>query len=337
MRALLAVVLLAMLAWGGYWFVGARAVERGAEAFLAESRENGLAIEVGDLGVAGFPNRFDLTATGLALHDPASGFGWEAPFFQLFALSYRPNHLIAVWPDRQSLETPHGPLAIASDRMQASAVFQPGLALLLDRTAFVADAVEITLPGGGAARLAEARAALRGTVGRANHYDLGVALTGLAPDPELLARLDPGSALPPAIESVTLDAELALEGPIDRAALQGAPPGLRALEIRESRLAWGEIELRGTGRLTLLPDGLPEGRIELRVQGWRRLLTLAVAAGLVPERTAPTWEGMLAQMVETAGSAPWLELPLVFAGGRMSLGPLPLGPAPRLAQGGIRP
>ena len=39
MRILLVVVVLALLGWGGYWFVGAQAVERGLAAWIEDRRE----------------------------------------------------------------------------------------------------------------------------------------------------------------------------------------------------------------------------------------------------------------------------------------------------------
>ena len=77
-------------------------------------------------------------------------------------------------------------------------------------------------------------------------------------------------------------------------------------------------------------EGLAEGRIELRLSNWRKAIPVAVALGLVTPEVAPTWENVFAVLSEQSASPEDLDLPLVFQRGRMSLGPLPLGPAPRL-------
>lgn len=330
MRILLVLVILATSLWGGYWFVGARALERAAGAFLDGAGGGAFRATHAGLSVAGFPNRFDLTATGIAVTDAGGAAGWSAPFVQIFALSYRPHHVIAVWPNAQTVTLPGGRVDIASDRMEASLVVEPGVALALDRSAFVVRGLRLGAEAGWQGALDEGRVGLRRTVGRANHYDLGLALTGIAPDPALRAALDPEGRLPDRLEAVTLDVELGLDAPLDRHALEGRPPRPRLIELREGRAVWGGMELRGAGRLEIGRDGLPEGRIVLRARDWRGMLGLAVAAGEVGPRVAPTWEGLLARLDEADGVDGWLELPLVFSAGRMSLGPLPLGPAPRL-------
>lgn len=330
MRLLLALVLLGAGLWGGYWFLGARALERGAAAFLAETDRGGLRASHAGLAVAGFPNRFDLTATDIAVADASGLAGWSAPFLQIFALSYRPNHVIAVWPNAQTLTLPGERIELTSARMEASLVVEPGTDLALDRSAFVTRGLSLRGATGWTAALAEGRLGLRQTVGRANHYDLGLALAGFAPDPALRALLDPAGLHPAAVETLTLDVEVGLDAPLDRHALGGPPPRPTRIGLREGRAVWGGMELRGAGHFEIGPDGRPEGRIALRARDWRAMLGLAVAAGLVAPRVAPTWEGLLATLDEADGVEGWLELPLVLAGGRMSLGPFPLGAAPRL-------
>lgn len=66
------------VAWGGYWFVGSRAVEFQVTAIIADARNQGFEATTSAISVAGFPNRFDLTLTDPHFRDPASGWGWQA-------------------------------------------------------------------------------------------------------------------------------------------------------------------------------------------------------------------------------------------------------------------
>ena len=63
---------------------------------------------------------------------------------------------------------------------------------------------------------------------------------------------------------------------------------------------------------------------------WRRLLEMAVATGLVAEPLAPTFERGLALLAALSGPPDTIDAPLTFARGQISLGPIPLGPAPKL-------
>ncbi|HSF64747.1 MAG TPA: DUF2125 domain-containing protein, partial [Paracoccaceae bacterium] len=102
MRWLLWIVVAAATLWSGYWFAGSRALERGAVQAIAMQAAQGF-VSQADVSVQGFPNRFDLTLTEPRFGDPARGLVWEAPFAQLFALSYKPWHLIAAFPPEQRL------------------------------------------------------------------------------------------------------------------------------------------------------------------------------------------------------------------------------------------
>ena len=101
MRVLLGVTALLGALWAGYWVVGSSAAQSGMADWFDERRAEGWVAEYDDLAVRGFPNRFDAGFTEISLADPGTGLAWQAPFFQLLALSYKPNHVIAVWPDEQ--------------------------------------------------------------------------------------------------------------------------------------------------------------------------------------------------------------------------------------------
>ena len=75
---LLAIVILAALAWSGFWWFNASARERALDRWLAERRADGWQAEAADLRVTGFPNRVDVLVTDLRLADPEAGWSWHA-------------------------------------------------------------------------------------------------------------------------------------------------------------------------------------------------------------------------------------------------------------------
>ncbi|MFN4131268.1 MAG: DUF2125 domain-containing protein, partial [Paracoccaceae bacterium] len=57
---------------------------------------------------------------------------------------------------------------------------------------------------------------------------------------------------------------------------------------------------------------------------------LATTMGLIKPEIAPTVQNMMQAVAGSSGDPEVLEMPLIFRDGQMLLGPLPLGPAPRL-------
>ena len=325
MRALLWIASLLMVLWSGYWFVGKTAAERGFGAFLQEAPTRGLDLSQSGFSVAGFPNRFDLTVTEPRVKDQRSEVQWEAPFVQVFSLSYKPWHVIAAFAPTQTIRTPAEDISVSSSRLQASVVVTPTTALTLDRTTFVGDAVRVESSLGWVLAAETLRFATRLDPSRDNGYEIGLELLEVSPDPVLAARL---TNLPPQISVARVDADATFSAPLDRFAAE-TRPSLTSLSLREALLTWGELSIFAKGDLLVL-NGLPEGQIDIRVTGWRNLVTLATTMGLITPEVAPTVLNMMQAIATSSGDANALEMPLIFSDGLMRLGPLPLGPAPRL-------
>jgi hypothetical protein len=76
--------------------------------------------------------------------------------------------------------------------------------------------------------------------------------------------------------------------------------------------------------------GVPEGALAIRAENWREMVAMAVRAGLIPEQMQGTFEGLLGVVAGLSGDPEVIDADLSFSNGRMFLGPLPVGPAPRL-------
>jgi hypothetical protein len=325
MRILTAVVLVLAALWAGWWVVGSRAAGHTAGAALARLRAEGWTAEAGSIAVRGFPNRFDTTFEDLVLAPPGRLPRWRAPFFQILALSYRPWHVIAVFPPAQEIATPGGPVQIDAREMRASLVLEASSRLALDRFTFSAEDVAMT--GAPLAGIERALLATRQTAGRAAAHDLALDLQGLRLAPGLRALLDPAGRLEAAVELVSLDATLDFDAQWDRFAAETRPQ-LTAVELRRAGITWGALRLTAAGALQVGADGRPEGRITVTARGWRQMLALARDAGLLTQAAAETLARGLAEL--EAGSPDTLAVPLTLAGGRVLFGAIPLGPAPRL-------
>jgi hypothetical protein len=324
MRAIIwAVAVLAVL-WCGYWVVGARAIDRGVAAAVAGAQAEGLVV-AGEASVAGFPNRFDLTLTAPEYGNPATGFRWSAPFAQVFAMTWKPWHVIAVLANDQTLDLPGQSLGIRTADIRASLVSRPVPALPLDRIAISATGVDITSTAGWGLAADVAELHTRPDAGLPNGHQFALDIRTIAPRIPALA----GSGLPATIPVIAFTGAVGFSAPIDRHAGDTAPRAT-AIRIDSGRIDWGPLQLTARGQIAPGADGLAEGRVEVAITGWREAIPLAVAAGLFSEQAAALTTGLLAALARQSGNENELNLPLTYADGVGMFGPIPLGPAPRL-------
>ncbi|WP_420862774.1 DUF2125 domain-containing protein [Algirhabdus cladophorae] len=330
MRKLLVIVIIAALAYAGYWFVGARTAQNAMATWFDERRAEGWVADYSDLNTAGFPSRFDTTITDLELADPQTGLAYTAPFLQLFALSYRPNHLIAVWPPSQSFATPDaGTVTITSADMRASLKFKPSTSLELDTTNFEGKTLEVTSPQ-GTTKIGAVQIAARGTATRVNTYDFYASSQNVALPQGLRQQLDPAQLLPAELRDMIIDATLEFDRPWDRFAIEDQRPQPTSIQIKLVDAGWGDITIKATGDLQIDPDGTPTGDLAIKADNWQQILALAETAGILPGRARPLAETMLNAVAGLSGNPNSIDAPLSFKNGFVSLGPLPLGRAPKI-------
>jgi hypothetical protein len=329
MRKLLVLLLLGTGLWWGYWFVGSTAVRNGVEQALADAASRGVIVQTPDVSVSGFPNRFDLTVEGVDFLDPATGTGWQAPFFQVFAMTWKPWHIIAVMPPEQVVILPDEAVTVASQGLRASARARPSTDLPLAMAVVESGALSIRSDRGWNLEAGRSVLSLGAAAGGGNAYDLSLDIAALAPDPGFLLQLAPDGSLPPELEVIRLRATATLTAPLDRHA--GATrPRIAAVDLTDALIGWGALSASAKGSIAPDDQGLAAGRIDFTVTNWRRIMPILVASGSVRPELAPTVEKMLESLAELSGDAEVLELPLVLEKGWMTLGPLPLGPAPVL-------
>lgn len=331
MRALLTFILIAAAAWSGYWYIGSTGANAAFNTWFEDRRAEGWVADVATLETNGFPNRFDTTFGDIALADPDTGLAWEAPFFQIFALSYKPNHIIAVWPNEQRIATPLAKYDVTSEDMRASLVTDAAATLPLDRLTLTAEALSVLEIGTREPTRAEALtlAVERQPVAE-NSYRLGFKADGFSPALDWRLQIDPKGALPDTLDALSADLTVDFDAPWDINAIQTARPQPRKIDLRLAEARWGQLELQAAGEVTVDSAGIPEGEITIKARNWRDILRLAVESGAIPEGFGGTLEDGLSVMSRLAGNPKTLDIPLGLRGGRVLLGPVPIGPAPRL-------
>ncbi len=330
MGRLIIFILVAAGLWMGYWAFGSISLERALKAWLDDRRAEGWVAEVESIDVSGFPNRFDTTFSDVTLADPATGVAWQAPFFQILALSYRPNEVIAVLPPEHRLSTPLQTMTLSSDQTRGSIDLGASSSLPLESATIVSDGLAISSNAGWDMALDQARFATELAPVSENTYRIGAELKAVDLPANLERLLNPAGVLPERVETLRLDAEVGFSEPWDRRAIEMARPQITAIELSDLSFNWGEVVLQATGSLTVDPAGIPDGEISVRAVEWQQMLDMAVASGVLEPGLAGTIERGLGLIAGLSGRDDTLDAPLTFRDGQVRIGPLPIGPAPRL-------
>lgn len=311
--------------WSGYWFIGAQAQEKIYAGLLESSRQQGWTAESQNLGVVGFPNRFDTTLTGLNFADPSGRWRWRGEEFQIKALSYQPNHVIMAWPGTQEIGTPAGSATVNAGLLRASVVVSPESNLPLSRVQIEGTGIDIKSNRGWAAAISSLNSALFQDDTVPTRYRLGVDAADIAPPDLLTSVIGGGASMPALIEKVYLSAELDFDREIDRLAFaSGAPPKPTTAVIEQAEIIWGSSTLGLNGELRAGSNGYVEGYLEFDVEGWQPLFDIYNSAA----RMSATEKLTLKRALDAASGGGNLAFTLRFSGGEASIGPFTIGPAP---------
>lgn len=304
MRAILGVIIAVALVWCGYWFWGAAQVRSNAQAWMTEQGATG------EISVIGFPNRFDLTVRKPSVQ--RDGNGYFAPFFQVFAMTWKPWHLIAAFAPTQDITLAEQKLTLSSPQILASLQMNPfgGFALRELRL----DGTEIALTSSENWQM------------NAGQVTAAIDATADPLRPRIGGRLTdftsplPVDGLNALIALASLDANLHLDAPLG---VTTTGRSILAIDIRDARLIWGDFSVTLRGGLSPDAAGFFSGDISLDLKGGTYLPQILVALGLI----SPDQTGNLAKGIAAMGGSGQVNVTL--SGGAIRLGPIPVATAPR--------
>ncbi|SEV92678.1 hypothetical protein SAMN04488515_0264 [Cognatiyoonia koreensis] len=312
MRRLTYFIVICAALYGGYWFIGANRVEAGVRAALVELEAEGWDAEA-EVNTRGFPSRFDTTLSDVSFAVPGDQWGYEAPFVQALALSYRPNNVIIVLPDEQRLRFPGDTGTLTADRLRASATVQPNLALAFDNLTAEGEMLTYTSDRNWTLLITKLITAARLQPDTNASYDVYAKLDDIT--------LPEGTG---AITTMLADADVRLQDPLDRTTVEVI---VEQIVVNAVQVTWDNVVLTGRGQLDVDASGLPTGQIGLEIENWQAILPRLVDAGVIDRNFSD--QALTMGSLFAAGQDKMV-LPLKFENGYSSLGPLPLGPAPRL-------
>ena len=328
-RVLTTILLAAFFLYGAYWFIGKSTREQGLERWFDERAAAGWVADT-EVELKGFPNRYDAVMTDLNLADPASGWAWSAPRFELMQLSYQPNHYIARWPQSQTVSSPDQKINVISEDLRASIIFEPRSDFIIDRATLTANTIDIQSTANWGAASEDLVLALRQSTKGEAHYDLAVKTSSFRPSNALLLEIDRARVMPESFQLFELSAVAAFADKLSRNSFNNNSADLTHVDLEGLNLEWGDLAFRAAGEFDVDAEGYPSGRITVRAENWERILDMAIAADVVNVNFGETLRSGLSLLARFSGNPDTLDVPLSFTNKETRLGPITLGPAPRL-------
>lgn len=325
MKWMFKLLILSAALWSGYWFVGAKAQEELFTSIIEEGRDRGWTAESRNLGVQGFPNRFDTTLTNLNFQDPTGRWGWRGESFQIKALSYQLNHVIVAWPGEQVIDTPEGSLTVNAELLRASVVLAPNAGLSLARVQIEGTEIDLQSSRGWAAKISDMNGALHQDEAVPTRYRLGIDASDITPPSAFTSILGGGSSLPALVDKLHISAVVDFDREIDRHAFaSGAPPKPVSALVEPSLITWGRSELLVSGELSANAGGYVDGFLQFEVKNWQPFYDVFKQASSL----TTTEKISLKRALDAASNGGALNFTLTFTQGETRIGPIRIGPAP---------
>ncbi len=330
MRRLIRVLIFVAVAWSAYWFIAGYGLRSAITAWFDKQQELGWQADFSEVATAGYPTHHVTRLNNPGLADPVNGTAWSADWIEFESP--------AIWPGRQVLRFADTPqrlsyfdqtATVQATDLQAELQLQPGVALVLEKMALTADkwivAGEAAAVAGG-----ETLDLLMEQSGQPEAYKVSARIDGFRPGMDLRDLMRSATSLPQAFETLAMDMTVTFDKPWDRSALEESRPQPVAIDLRLAEIRWGELRLFAAGELDVDAQGIPTGEIAIKAENWRDMIAMANAAGALPDQAVDPVTRALNFMAGLGGNPNALDLQLNFRDGFVALGPLPLGPAPRL-------
>lgn len=327
-RILIIVVVALSLVWSGYWFLGGRAHRGMVVEQLERAAADGWRITHSGVELNGFPNRFDTTISELRMESPKGEFVWETSSLQLLTLSYRPNHLIAVLPDRQRFLIFGNSVDLTSQGMNASIVVSDPDDLGIERFVFETSQAEFESSTGWKGSVDGTLFAARRSDGDPNEVEIAVRF-----EPSLLNA--EAEELGNAYESdkliaLTAEASLLANREIGLNMCDDGYAEIQRADISEFKLLWNESEIAVAGSLAFDSQGASDGQLNIAIAKWRALMAEAENAGLLSAANAANISTLLSLLAMVSADPESVTAPISIKDGRVGLSGIQLFDAPML-------
>ena len=330
LNVLFTVLILGALAWTGWWYAVATGQERALEHWFDQRAEAGWQAEHGPIELSGFPLDVVREVPEIRLADPEAGWAWAAPFLRIESGPVTPTRFDVTWPPEQHFAVPGEGVRITTESLATRLAVHPEKALGLVEARLEAARLDLAARSGWEANAAVLEARVSERVNDAG-YDLWLDAKQVEMPRPLMARIDPLGLAGRELERLVFDGAAVFTRPLDRHLIEDARIGLREATVRRANLKWGEIRLELAGAVRVDETGYPVGELDVTAHHWREIVAMARRSGAIGEDMAKALESALRLIAALGGDAERLDATLRLADGRVWLGPVSIGEAPRLA------
>lgn len=323
-------LVLGALAWSGWWYALSRGQEAALEAWFADRQRAGWQAEHEMIGLTGFPFNLEREITGIRLADPKTGWAWAAPWLIIESAAFNPTRFDVTWPDEQGLAVPGERTQVKSETMTAALELKPRAALGLVQARVDLARLDVKAQSGWTAKAGSVVADVTERVNDDGYAIDFRAEKVLLPEP-LIRRIDPTGLAGRELERMTFDGAAVFDAPLDRHLIEDGRLALRELSIRQAGFQWGRMRLVAEGKLKVDERGYPDGKVDLTMRHWRDIIELAQRSGAIGRDLAEGLVTALEVVALLSGNKKELDATLKFSEGKIWIGPVAVGDAPRLA------
>ncbi len=331
MGKLVSVIVVFALLWCGWWAVASAGLQRGIVKWVEARRAEGWQADVREIEKKGFPTRLNARLHDVAFADPAAGVAVSMDQFDILAPVYWPGYVTVVLPETPiTLASPSLRASLIAKNAQADLRLRPGPSLPVQSVTFKAGAWVLETALGGVAGADDIHLSMIQQSSGQPVYDLKVDTTNMTPGAVPRAFLGVPDDWPLAFATFTADMTVGFDEIWDRRALERRRPQPRTIALKLAKFVWGDVSILATGDLKVDTEGQPTGDVSIKAENWPVMLDMAENAGYLPSSFRPQAEQMLKALAQMTGQTTGLDLTVSFKDGRMAMGFIPLGPAPRI-------
>jgi hypothetical protein len=318
-----------VVGWTGWWLYLRGEVEKRLDAGVADLKAEGYDVSWGSRSIGGYPFRILVRFEAVNIDEP-TGYGLSATVLEAEAAAYSANPIVLASPDTLIVRRPGNKgFVVRGKTLRASLSHldrtPPRLSVEGVDLQFAAMEGREPLSFSAMERM---EFHLRPNANEADTADVFLRLKDATPaNNDLLARVTDGKPVTLGLEGKVTGASF-LRGDGWREVAQSWSRAKGVFTVDKGGVAAGEAVLSvQPSTLGVDENGHLTGKLSLSLTKASDGVLALGAVGVLPKETAAVASGLTG--VQPPGGRP-LEASLTFAGGRTLLGPLPLGPAPKV-------
>ncbi len=331
MGKLVGIVIVVVVVWCGWWVVASAGMQRGISKWLEAQRTLGWQANVGSMRMQGFPMRLHTRLDDIAIADPGTGVAANMDHLDISAPKFWPGYVTVALPNTPiTLASPELRADLTAERAVADLRLRPGTSLQLESLGLTGGAWLLDTAVGSIVAADAIDLTMVQQTAETPVYDLRVNAGNLTPGTLPRTFLGLPDVWPNAFDIFAAELTVTFDRVWDRRALEHRRPQPRVINLKLAQFIWGEVEILATGDLTVDEEGLVSGPLSVKVKNWPEILNMVETAGYLPPNMRPQAEQMLKGLAQMTGQTTGLDLTINLQDGRMSMGFIPLGLAPRI-------